>query len=357
MIKFNYFYEDFQDEKLNLTDRVILSIISSFNEYTTDYQELSNLIGITIPNIKLSLKKLKDLKLVQGDEILQLTQKTQGRYFKVDIEAGLEIKQLLVKSYIISLPDKAFYGSVETLCTIFSLSKPIVIKKLIEMTEKNILNKVKQGKTFKYTVNTTTNEITTENNIIITPIEEEMNEEMNNNTSVDIEALKAENEALKQRLENAIVEYRKLKAEYYNVEYQRQLLEAENQKLKTNQNKQSKTTNNISNAPLPLTASVLEKIKWYAKYFFCKCIDSNKWGFLGGDMQDFYNYLNKLTPTVEDDNISIDLEPYKDSTDMLKYCFMNLKYLLNNILADENNSVYHSGIENYYKCIYERNKK
>lgn len=372
MEHFNYYYEDFQDEKLNLTDRIILSTISSFNEYEPDYKELKKIIGIDNEKyIKLSIKKLKDLNLVQGEETLQLTNKTQGRYFRVDIEAGLNIKQLLVKSYIISLPDKAFYGSVETLSNVLSISPKTTSNLLVQMTKQSILHRDKYGKRFKYSLSETvieglqieeTTEIPTVEEQIIeeTPIEEEMN----NNNSVDIEALEAEiealkteNEALKTRIENAIVEYRKLKEEYYKVEYQRQLLEAENQKLKLNQNKQTKTTNNISKAPLPLTPSVLDKIKWYAKYFFCKCIDSNKWGFLGGDMQDFYNYLNKLTPITENDDIQVDLEPYKDSSDMLKYCFMNLKYLLNNILLDENNSIYHSGIENYYKGIYERNKK
>lgn len=356
MEHFNY-YQAIENKELNLTDRVIYSIICSFNEYKRDTQELSNILNVNNKSIYQSISKLKQLNLIQGDDILTAVENIEGNYFKVDLNNKLPIKENLIVSFIEQTPDKAFYGSIATLENTLSMSKQTVISLLQTMTENNILNKVKHGKTFKYTVNiTTTNEIPTENNTIITPIEEEMNEEMNNNTSVDIEALKAENEALKTRIENAIVEYKKLKAEYYNVEYQRQLLEAENQKLKLNQNKQSKITNNISNAPLPLTASVLEKIKWYAKYFFCKCIDSNKWGFLGGDMQDFYNYLNKLSPTVEDDNISIDLEPYKDSTDMLKYCFMNLKYLLNNILADENNTVYHSGIENYYKSIYERNK-
>lgn len=351
MEHFNYYYEDFQDEKLNLTDRVILSIISSFNEYTPDYEGLGKLIGITVPNIKLSLKKLKDLNLIQGDDKLQLTQKAQGRYFKVDIEAGLEIKQLLVKYYIVSLPNKAFYGSIDTLCTIFSLSKPTVVNLLIEMTNKDILFREKYGKTYKYRLFRHI-ELQEPDDFGIIPSDNEVIEER---LKAENESLKVENEYLKQRIENAIVEYKKLKDEYYRVEYQRQLLEAENQKLKLNQSKQSKTTNNISKTPLPLTASVLGKIKWYAMYFFCKCIDSNKWGFLGGDMQDFYIYLNKLTPTIEDVDISVDLEPYKDNSDMLKYCFMNLKYLLNNILADENNSVYHSGIENYYKKIYERN--
>ena len=350
MEHFNYYYEDFQDEKLNLTDRVILSIISSFNKYTPDHQELKKIIGIDNEKyIKLSVKKLKELNLIQGEDKLQLTNKTEGRYFKVDIEAGLEIKQLLIKYYIVSLPNKAFYGSIEALSKVLSLSPKTVANLLVEMTKQSILDREKYGKRFKYSLSETV-------------IEGLQIEETTENTTpttiptIDNESLKAENEALKTRIENAIVEYKKLKDEYYRVEYQRQLLEAENQKLKLNQTKQSKTTNNISNAPLPLTASVLEKIKWYAMYFFCKCIDSNKWGFLGGDMQDFYNYLNKLTPTVEDDNISIDLEPYKDSSDMLKHCFMNLKYLLNNILADENNTEYHSGIENYYKKIYERNK-
>lgn len=373
MKHFNYFYEDFQDEKLNLTDRVILSIISSFNEYTVDYQELNELIGITISNIKLSIKKLKKLNLVQGNDKLELTNKTQGRYFRVDIEAGLDIKQLLVKNYIISLPDKAFYGSIDTLCSIFSFSRPTVISLLQTMTEKDTLIKVKQGKTFNYTVNitTTTNEskdevittqkeeeITTDDNeeqiIEETPIEEEMNEEMNDNTSVDIEALKAENEALKTRIENAIVEYRKLKDEYYKVEYQRQLLEAENQKLKLNQNKQTKTNGN-KNTPYPLTETVLEALKHYSKYFFCKCIYTDKWSGYGGDVQDLYNYLNKLTPTVED-NIQVDLELYRDSVDEVKYHFMNLKYILSNVLVDDNNVQYREGLQSYFSKIYERNK-
>lgn len=360
MKHFNYYYEDFQDE-LNQTDRVILSIISSFNEYEPDYKELKKIIGIDEKYIKLSIKKLKELNLVQGEDKLELTNKTEGRYFRVDIEAGLDIKQLLIKSYILSLPDKAFYGSVDTLCSIFSFSKPTVIDLLKEMTEKNILSKTKQGKTFKYSVNNTqTNEskdevIPTENNTIITPIEEEMNEEMNNNTSVDIEALKAENEALKQRIENAIVEYRKLKDEYYKVEYQRQLLEAENQKLKINQTKQSKTNGN-KNTPYPLTETVLEALKHYSKYFFCKCIYTDKWSGYGGDVQDLYNYLNKLTPTVEDNNISIDLELYRDSADEVKYYFMNLKYILSNVLVDDNNVQYREGLQSYFSKIYERNK-
>lgn len=352
---FNY-YQGIENKELNFTDRVIYSIICSFNEYKRDTQELTNIIGVNDKSIYQSISKLKQLKLIQGDDILTAVEKIEGTYFKVDLNKKLPIKENLVVSFIEQTPDKAFFGSIATLENILSMSKQTVISLLQTMTEKNILIKVKQGKTFKYTVNlTTTNEskdevITTENNTII-------EEEMNNNTSVDIEALKAENEALKTRIENAIVEYRKLKDEYYKVEYQRQLLEAENKKLKLNQTKQTKTTTNISNTPLPLTPSVLEKIKWYAKYFFVKCIDSNKWGFLGGDMQDFYNYLNKLTPTTENDDIQVDLEPYKDSSDMLKYCFMNLKFLVNNILASENNNKYHSGIENYYKSIYERNKK
>lgn len=350
MENFNYYYEHFQDEKLNLTDRVILSIISSFNEYEPDYQELKKIIGVEEKYIKLSVKKLKELNLIQGDDKLGLTNKAQGRYFKVDIEAGLEIKQLLVKYYIISLPNKAFYGSIDTLCSIFSFSRPTVVNLLVDMTNKNILFREKYGKTYKYRLFRHI-ELQEPDGFGIIPSD---NEEITEQLKAEIEALKAENEALKTRIENAIVEYKKLKEEYYKVEYQRQIIEAENQKLKLSQ---TKTTTNISNTPLPLTASVLDKIKWYAKYFFVKCIDSNKWGFLGGDMQDFYNYLNKLTPTTENDDIQVDLEPYKDNSDMLKYCFMNLKFLLNNILASENNNKYHSGLENYYKSIYERNKK
>lgn len=365
MIKFNYYYEDFQDEKLNLTDRVILSIISSFNEYTTDYQELNELIGITISNIKLSIKKLKELNLVQGEKTLKLTNKCQGRYFKVNIEAGLGIKELLVKSCILSLPDKAFYGSIETLSKLFNLSYPIISNLLNTMVNDGKLNKEKQGKVFRYSITDNfenieeTTEIPTVEEQIIeeTPIEEEMN----NNNSVDIEALEAEiealkteNEALKTRIENAIVEYRKLKEEYYNVEYQRQLLEAENKKLKLNQNKQSKTNGN-KNTPYPLTETVLEALKHYSKYFFCKCIYTDKWSGYGGDVQDLYNYLNKLTPTVEDD-IQVDLELYRDSVDEVKYHFMNLKYILSNVLVDDNNVQYREGLQSYFSKIYERNK-
>lgn len=155
MKHFNYFYEDFQDEKLNLTDRVILSIISSFNEYTPDYQELNELIGITISNIKLSIKKLKELNLVQGEDKLELTNKTQGRYFRVDIEAGLDIKQLLVKSYIVSLPYKAFYGSVEALSNVLSLSMKTTSNLLVQMTKQSILYRDKYGKRFKYSISET----------------------------------------------------------------------------------------------------------------------------------------------------------------------------------------------------------
>lgn len=155
MKHFNYYYEDFQDEKLNLTDRVILSIISSFNEYTPDYQELNELIGITISNIKLSIKKLKELNLVQGEDKLELTNKTQGRYFRVDIEAGLDIKQLLVKCYIISLPDKAFYGSVEALSNVLSLSMKTTSNLLVQMTKQSILYRDKYGKRFKYSISET----------------------------------------------------------------------------------------------------------------------------------------------------------------------------------------------------------
>lgn len=369
MEHFNYYYEDFQDEKLNLTDRIILSTISSFNEYEPDYKELKKIIGIDNEKyIKLSIKKLKDLNLVQGEETLQLTNKTQGRYFRVDIEAGLNIKQLLVKSYIISLPDKAFYGSVETLSNVLSISPKTTSNLLVQMTKQSILHRDKYGKRFKYSLSETvieglqieeTTEIPTVEEQIIeeTPIEEEMN----NNNSVDIEALEAEiealkteNEALKTRIENAIVEYRKLKEEYYKVEYQRQLLEAENKKLKLNQNKQTKTNGN-KNTPYPLTETVLEALKHYSKYFFCKCIYTDKWSGYGGDVQDLYNYLNKLTPTVEDD-IQVDLELYRDSVDEVKYHFMNLKYILSNVLVDDNNVQYREGLQSYFSKIYERNK-
>lgn len=152
---FNYYYEDFQDDKLNLTDRVILSTISSFNEYTVNYQELNELIGITISNIKLSIKKLKDFNLVQGNDKLELTNKTQGRYFRVDIEAGLDIKQLLVKCYIISLPNKAFYGSVEALSNVLSLSMKTTSNLLVQMTKQSILHRDKYGKRFKYSISET----------------------------------------------------------------------------------------------------------------------------------------------------------------------------------------------------------
>lgn len=176
MEHFNYFYEDFQDEKLNLTDRVILSIISSFNEYTPYYQELNELIGITISNIKLSIKKLKDFNLVQGEDKLELTNKTQGRYFRVDIEAGLDIKQLLVKSYIISLPYKAFYGSVEALSNVLSLSMKTTSNLLVQMTKQSILHRDKYGKRFKYSLSETVIEglqieETTENTTPTTDVE------------------------------------------------------------------------------------------------------------------------------------------------------------------------------------------
>lgn len=351
MEHFNYYYEDFQDEKLNLTDRIILSIISSFNEYEPDYKELKKIIGIDNEKyIKLSIKKLKDLNLVQGEETLQLTNKTQGRYFKVDIEAGLEIKQLLVKNYIISLPDKAFYGSVETLSNVLSISRSIVVNLLVDMTNKNILFREKYGKTYKYRLFRHI-ELQEPDGFGIIPSD---NEEITEQLKAENEALKAENEYLKQRIENAIVEYRKLKEEYYKVEYQRQLLEAENKKLKLNQTKQSKTNGN-KNTPYPLTETVLEALKHYSKYFFCKCIYTDKWSGYGGDVQDLFNYLNKLTPTVEDD-IQVDLELYRDSVDEVKYHFMNLKYILSNVLVDDNNVQYREGLQSYFSKIYERNK-
>lgn len=350
MENFNYYYEDFQDEKLNLTDRVILSTISSFKEYTVDYEGLGKLLGITVPNIKLSIKKLKELNLIQGDEKLELTNKAQGRYFKVDIEAGLEIKQLLVKSYIISLPNKAFYGSIDTLCSIFSFSRPTVVNLLVDMTNKNILFREKYGKTYKYRLFRHI-ELQEPDGFGIIPSD---NEEITEQLKAENEALKAENEALKTRIENAIVEYRKLKEEYYKVEYQRQLLEAENKKLKLNQTKQSKTNGN-KNTPYPLTETVLEALKHYSKYFFCKCIYTDKWSGYGGDVQDLYNYLNKLTPTVED-NIQVDLELYRDLVDEVKYHFMNLKYILSNVLVDDNNVQYREGLQSYFSKIYERNK-
>ena len=149
---FNFYYEDFLNEKLNLTDRVILSIISSFNEYTVNHQELRELIGITVSNIKLSIKKLKNLNLVQGEEILQLTNKVQGRYFKVEIEAGLDVKELLIKSYILHLPHKAYFGSLQTLSNVLYLSNPTVSKLLQTMVNNGKINKDKQGKVFKYSI-------------------------------------------------------------------------------------------------------------------------------------------------------------------------------------------------------------
>lgn len=152
---FNYYYQDFQDEKLNSTDRVILSIVSSFNEYEPDYKELKKIIGIDEKYIKISIKKLKDLNLLQGNDKLELTNKTQGRYFRVDIEAGLDIKQLLVKCYIISLPDKAFYGSVEALSNVLSLSMKTTSNLLVQMTKQSILHRDKYGKRFKYSLSET----------------------------------------------------------------------------------------------------------------------------------------------------------------------------------------------------------
>lgn len=158
---FNY-YQAIENKELNLTDRVIYSIICSFNEYKRDTQELSNILNVNSKSIYQSISKLKQLNLIQGDDILTAVEKIEGNYFKVDLNNKLSIKENLVVSFIEQTPDKAFFGSVDTLCNILSFSKPIVIDLLKEMTENNILNKVKQGKTFKYTVNiTTTNEIPT----------------------------------------------------------------------------------------------------------------------------------------------------------------------------------------------------
>lgn len=224
MEHFNYYYEDFNNEDLNLTDRVILSVISSFNEYTVNYQELSKLIGIEVSNVKLSVKKLKELNLIQGEEVLQLTNKTQGRYFRVDIERGLEIKQLLVKYYIVSLPNKAFYGSIDTLCSVFSLSRPTIVNLLVQMTERCILFREKYGKTFKYRLfrhieypepenfgiipKDVNEEQTTENNTIITPtIDKQPTTDINilnqrlNKASEICKQLFAENEKLKADIE------------------------------------------------------------------------------------------------------------------------------------------------------------
>jgi len=200
MKHFNYYYEDFQDEKLNLTDRVILSIISSFNEYTPYYQELNELIGITISNIKLSIKKLKELNLVQGNDKLELTNKTQGRYFRVDIEAGLDIKQLLVKSYIISLPYKAFYGSVEALSNVLSLSMKTTSNLLVQMTKQSILYRDKYGKRFKYSLSETVIEGLQIEKTIETPtVEEQIIEET---PTIDVQPT-TDVEVLNQRLTKA----------------------------------------------------------------------------------------------------------------------------------------------------------
>lgn len=161
---FNFYYEDFQNEKLNLTDKIILSLINSFNEYEVNYQELNELLGITVSNIKLSIKKLKDLNLVQGNDKLELTNKTQGRYFKVEIEAGFNIKQLLLKYYIVHLPYKAFFGSLDTLSKVLQISKPTITRILTSLVENEKLRKEKYKKCFKYTViDTPSEEIKVEN--------------------------------------------------------------------------------------------------------------------------------------------------------------------------------------------------
>lgn len=207
MEHFNYYYDDFQDEKLNLTDRVILSTISSFNEYTVDYQELSKLIGITVSNIRLSIKKLKELNLIQGEDKLELTNKTQGRYFRVEIEA-LDIKQLLIKSYIISLPEKAFYGSVEALSKVLSLSMKTTSNLLIQMTKDCILDKEKYGKRYKYRLSEKDNN-EVEETIEISPTIEQsipttdvelLNQRLNKASEV-CKQLFTENEKLKQEIE------------------------------------------------------------------------------------------------------------------------------------------------------------
>lgn len=175
MMNYFNFYQEIENKELNFTDRVIYSIICSFNEYKRDTQELTNIIGVKNKSIYQSISKLKQLKLIQGDDILTAVEKIEGTYFRIDLNKKLPIKENLVVSFIEQTPDKAFFGSIATLENILSMSKQTVISLLQTMTEKNILIKVKQGKTFKYTVNNKqTNEskdevITTENNTIITP--------------------------------------------------------------------------------------------------------------------------------------------------------------------------------------------
>lgn len=204
---FNY-YQGIENKELNFTDRVIYSIICSFNEYKRDTQELTNIIGVNDKSIYQSISKLKKLKLIQGDDILTAVEKVEGNYFKVDLNNKLPIKENLVVSFIEQTPYKTFFGSIATLENILSMSKQTVISLLQTMTEKDILIKVKQGKTFSYTVKRTTTTNESKDEVKTTQKEEEIttddNEEqiIEETPTIDVQPT-TDVEVLNQRLTKA----------------------------------------------------------------------------------------------------------------------------------------------------------
>lgn len=149
----NFYYEDFQEEKLNLTDRIILSTIASIGEYKVDKKELSKINSVCLRSIKESIDKLKDKNFINGDKILKCATTPSGKYYRVDLNNNFHIKERLVIGCINNTTYKSFYGSLDTLSKIIGLSVPSLSNLLKSMVKKEILLKNKKGKCFEYKLN------------------------------------------------------------------------------------------------------------------------------------------------------------------------------------------------------------
>lgn len=314
----NFYYEDFDKNNLNLTDKIILSAIASVGDYSLNYNELSHFTCVTIQNVKLSLKKLKKDSLIQGEKILTVTEKPIGKYFKVQIDSELSIKENMIVSFIKSTPNKAYFGSLQTLSDALTLSVSTVMIGLNSLIEKDRIRKNKYNKCYKYSIIDNSSDEVEE---IVEEVEEELivNEE-EEVLKIENEQLKAELEKINNRLSNATIEYKKLRDNYNDLVFKYQELQKENERLKQQQIKNNpkpqytpKPQPTNTNAPYNITKKMVDLLKNLIIKVVLKYCNYNE-KYNNSAYQDLYNYLNtvQVDESLKNDEFNCECYTYRE---------------------------------------------
>lgn len=305
---FNFYYEDFKKKELNLTDKIILSVISSVGDYSLNYNELSHFTSVSIQNVKVSLKKLKKDNLIQGEKILTVTEKPIGKYFKVQIDSDLSVKENMILSFIKSTLNKAYFGSLQTLSNVLTLAVSTVIIGLNSLIEKDRIRKDKYNKCYKYSII----------DIPSDEVEEEVVEEPIENEEVKLlkikKQIKAELEKINNRLSNATIEYKKLRDNYNDLVFRYQELQKENERLKQQQIKNNpKPQPTKTNAPYNITKGMVDLIKNLIINIVLKYCNHNE-KYNNSAYQDLYNYLNtvQVDESLKNEEFNNDCYTYRE---------------------------------------------